>query len=421
MRYERFSSSLFINNRKRYQESMPEGAVSVFASNDLLPSNADGTFGFIQNSTFFYLTGVDQEDAYLILIKGEGEWLFVQETSELIKIWDGEKLSKEQATEVSGVANVLWTSEFWTTLKEKLSDKRNVYLHRDTTQQNKFRTFGSKSKWLFDRVLADFPLLEILNPESIINKLRLVKQVEELEAMKKAIEITHKGLVRAAKFLKPGKFEFEVEAELTHEFIMSRSRFHAFTPIVASGANACVLHYVENNKRCEDGELLLIDFGAEYGNYKADMTRVLPVNGKFSDRQKEVYSSVLHVLKETKKLMVTGNTVIKLKQQTLDLVAKEIVKLGLVTESDLKNKPDLVNTYLPHGVSHSLGIDVHDVGERSTLLGPGMVLTCEPGIYIREEGIGIRLENDILITETGNIDLMAHVPIEIEEIEKLMI
>lgn len=421
MRYERFNNSLFIQNRKKYLAQMPEGSVSIFASNDLLPTNADGTFGFTQNSTFFYLTGVDQEDCFLILVKGEGEWLFVQETSELIKVWDGEKLSKSEATQVSGIEKVIWLEKFWESLEAIIGAKREVYIYRDTTQLSRFPTFRSKSKWFYDTFQDRFPLIEVANSENIINQLRLVKEDLEIAALKTAIETTHKGLKRAAQFLKPGKYEFELEAEITHEFLMNRSRNHAFLPIVASGANACILHYNENNKQIEDGDLVLIDFGAEYGNYKADMTRVLPANGKFSDRQAEVYESVLYVMKETIKLMTEGNTVINLKKETSDLIAKEIVKLGLVSEADLTRKPSLVNKYFPHGVAHSLGIDVHDVGDRNTKFTQGMVLTCEPGIYIAEERVGIRLENDILVTNSGNIDLMVGVPLEIKEIENLMI
>ncbi|MCD8538971.1 MAG: aminopeptidase P N-terminal domain-containing protein [Leadbetterella sp.] len=419
-RYEKISSETFALNRKKYLEQMPDGSVSVFAGNDLLPGNADGTFGFIQNSTFFYLTGIDQEDGYLILVKGEGEWLFIKETSELIKIWDGDRLSKEEAAAVSGIKNIHWLEDFREILDKQVAGKPEVWLHLDTTQAGKFRSFRSKEKWLSDTFRDKYPQAEVRNPEKYINGLRLFKSESELLPLRRAIEITRKGLLRAARFLAPGKYEFEVEAEITHEFMMNRSRFHAFQPIVASGANACVLHYIDNNRRCEDGELVLIDFGAEYGNYKADMTRTLPVNGKFSDRQAEVYSSVLQVMKTLKTLMVNGNTVVNLKQEALNLVGKEMVKLGLASAADVKSTPEMVQKYLPHGVSHSLGIDVHDVGDRNTPFAPGMVLTLEPGIYIREEGIGIRLENDILITESGNEDLMAHVPLEIEDIERAM-
>jgi Xaa-Pro aminopeptidase len=421
MRYENIDSSLYIKNRKKYLHQMAEGSVSVFASNDILPSNADGSFGFIQNSAFFYLTGIDQEDCFLILVKGGRECLFVKETSELIKVWDGEKLSKEKAQEISGINEVYWLEYFWKIIDREFLEKGEVFVYRDTTQAARYPTFRLKSALLQRDLQEKYPLIEFRNPEKVLDQIRLFKEPEEVEAMKVAIETTYKGLVRAAKFLKPGRFEFELEAEITHEFIMNRSRFHAFSPIIASGANSCILHYIDNNNRIEDGDLVLIDFGAEYGNYKADMTRTLPANGKFSDRQAEVYSSVLHVLKETKKLMVNGNTVMNLKKETQHLIGKELVKLGLCSEADLKRSPELIMKYFPHGVSHSLGIDVHDVGDRNTLLAPGMVLTCEPGIYIQEEGLGIRLENDILITETGNLDLMAHVPIELDEIEKITI
>lgn len=421
MRYDRFNSKLFVQNRNKYTEELETGAVSIFASNDILPANADGSFGFIQNSTFFYLTGIDQEDCFLILVKGGQDILFIKETSELIKVWDGEKLSKSEATSISGIGQVFWLEEFWNKLKEIIAGKSEVFIYRDTTQLGKFRTFQSKGQWFYHKFQHEYPQIEIRNPEKRINQLRLFKETDELKAMKVAIETTRKALLRIAKFIKPGIHEFEVEAEITHEFLMNRSRFSAFSSIIASGANSCVLHYIDNNRKIENGDLVLIDFGAEYGNYKADMTRVLPANGKFTDRQAEVYSSVLHVMKEVKKLMVNGNTVVNLKKETADLVAKEIVKLGLVTQADLTRKPEIVNTYFPHGVSHSLGIDVHDVGERNTKLAAGMVLTVEPGIYIQAEGLGVRLENDILITDSGNTDLMAHVPLEINEIEKLML
>ena len=420
MRYERMSSEVFARNRAAYLAQMPEGSVSVFTGNDPLPTNADGTFGFIQNSTFFYLTGIDQEDGRLILVKGKGEWLFTRETSETLRVWDGERLTKEEARAISGVADVRWLDEFWGVLEKEVTGKTEVWWHLDTTQLDRFRSFRSKEKWLADRFRDKYPLVEMRNAAGIVNQLRLFKSESELEAIGKAIDITHRGFLRAARFLEPGRYEYEVEAEISHEFAMNRSRGHAFLPIVASGPESCVLHYVDNNRQCRDGELLLLDFGAEYGNYKADMTRVLPVNGKFTDRQAEVYSSVLHVMKSLKAQMVTGNTVGNLKQEALHLVGEEIVKLGLATAADVKAAPEMINTYLPHGVSHSLGLDVHDVGDKTTPFAPGMILTLEPGIYIREEAIGIRLENDILITPSGNTDLMAHVPLEMKDVEKAM-
>lgn len=420
MRYSFLTTDLFIKNRRKYKESLPQDAVSVFASNLALPTNADGSWGSIQNSTFYYLTGIDQEDCYLI-ITPETELLFIKESSDDIKLWEGAKLSRSEAQQISGIKNIFWLTEFWGKLTEILKEKNELYLYRDTIQKSKFKSFKSNNERLFDQVFEQFPHLEIRNQEKLVNQLRMVKEDAEIEAIQKAIGITHQGLIKAAKAIRPGRYEFEIEAEISYAFTMNRSRFHAFPPIVASGLNSCILHYVENNRRLRDGELLLIDFGAEYANYKGDITRVLPVNGKFSERQAAVYSSVLNVLKSVQKSMKPGNTIDELKKETIELISEEIVNLGLTTGAALKADPKIVLKYFPHGVSHSLGLDVHDVGDKTTRLTKGMVLTCEPGIYIQEENIGIRLENDILITDTGNINLSAEIPIEMEEIEKLML
>lgn len=418
MRYKSLGQELFIKNRKKYQNQVPSDSVSVFASNDFLPGNADGAFGFVQNSTFYYLTGIDQEDCYLILAEDGKELLFIKETSDLIRVWDGEKLSKEEAGKISGIKEIYWLSEFEAKLEEVLKDRTEVFLYRDTIQQSKFMSFRSKSYKLFQEIHEKYPLVEIRNSEKVIWELRLVKEGKEVEAIKRAIETTRKGFLRAAKFIQPGKYEYEVEAEISHEFTMNQSRRHAFMPIIASGKNSCVLHYIDNNKRIQENEVVLIDFGAEYANYYADITRVLPSSGKFTDRQAEVYTSVLDVLKATQELMVIGNTVNNLRKETTHLISKELIKLKLITEAELAQDEKVVLKYFPHGVSHSLGLDVHDVGDRETKFVPGMVLTCEPGIYIPEENIGIRLENDILITESGNINLSEDIPIEISDIEK---
>ncbi len=416
MRYERLDAEHYVLRRKKFLEQLPDGALVIVTGNDLLPSNADGTYGFIQNNAFFYLTGIDQEEGYLILEKGGEEILFLTETSEQIKIWEGEKLSRTEATQVSGIRRVEWLEAFWEVLDQKI--KSEVYFYTDLTQEDRFPSFRSRAAWTRELLLEKYPNLILQNPSKILDAQRMIKSATEIEYIQKAIDTTYAGLKRAAKFLKPGRYEFEVEAEISHEFLMRRSRHHAFLPIVATGANACVLHYVDNNAQCKDGDLLLIDFGAEYGNYKADMTRVLPVNGKFRERQAEVYSSVLRIFKALREQMVIGNTVVQMKAEAMRLLREELVHLGLIKPGA---HPNAAQKYLPHGVSHSLGLDVHDVGEKKTPFAPGMVLTLEPGIYIQEEGIGIRLENDILITESGNVDLMAHVPIEIEDIENLMI
>lgn len=416
MRYQGMSAAHYADRRRRVLDSLPEGALVLLTGNDLLPSNADGTFGFIQNTSFFYLTGIDQEEGFLLLQKGGEEILFLTETSEHIRMWEGDKLSKEQGAAVSGIKKVEWLDSFWTVFEGMVGEE--LYFYRDETQVERFPSFRSRSEWVLSTLKEKFPALQIINPAKHIHALRMVKDAAEIEAMQTAVATTHAGFKRAAAFLKPGVCEFEVEAEISHEFMRRRSRFHAFPPIVASGANACVLHYVANHAQCKAGDLLLLDFGAEYGNYRADMTRVLPVSGKFSPRQAEVYAAVLRMFKRLREQMTVGNTVIQLKAEAMNLLRGELVNLGLIKSGA---GPNAAQAYLPHGVSHSLGLDVHDVGEKKTLFAPGMVFTLEPAIYIREEGIGIRLENDILITESGPVDLMAQVPIEIEDIERLMI
>jgi Xaa-Pro aminopeptidase len=422
MRYEKIANSFYIENRKKFAEKILPNSVAIFSTNDPLPTNADGTFGFVQNSTFFYLTGIDQEDGYLIIDKRKTphqEILFVRETNEKIRVWEGEMLSKEQAREISGIENVEWSSEFWKKIEPNLNNCLNIYTHIDLSQ-GKGTAFRSREKYLTTLLKRKFQNKNYINSSEIVDNLRIIKHPLEIIQIKKAIEITKIGFERAAKFLKAGIYEFELKAEISHEFYKRRSRNHAFQPIMASGKNACVLHYISNNEICNSGETILMDFGAEYGNYKADMTRVLPINGKFTERQTEVYQSVLDVMHAIKKQMVIGNTIDDLKKETQNLIVKELIKLGLCSASELKNEPKTILKYFPHGVSHHLGLDVHDVGNRKRPLEAGMLLTLEPGIYIQEENLGIRLENDILITENGNEDLMKDIPLEMIEIENLM-
>ena len=420
MRYERIPKELFIKNRECFSKQTLPVSISIFTSNSLMPTNADGIMGFVQNNAFFYLTGIDQEDSYLIITKTEKETkeiLFVKETNEKLRIWEGEKLSLEESTLISGIKTVKYSESFGETLERLVSEFQFIYLHYDE-QVGKNLFFKSKEKVLIDNLKEKYPLHTFKPASEILNKQREIKSEIEIELIKKAIEITKKGFERTAKAIKPDMLEFEIEADISHEFILNRSRYHAFQPIIASGKNACVLHYISNNDICKNGDLVLMDFGAEYGNYKADMTRTIPINGKFTDRQKAVYSSVLNILKKVKSKMVIGNSFDNLKIQTHEIIGEELIKLGLTTAKNLSN--EIIQKYFPHGISHYLGLDVHDVGSKNSIFEAGMVLTCEPGIYIIEEGIGIRLENDILITENGNIDLMEHVPIEIKEIEELM-
>ncbi len=427
MRYEKIDSQLFISNRERLRALLKPASMVIVHSNDVIPSNADGTLGFRQNNDIFYLTGIDQEESILVLFpdfpdENFREILLVRETSEHIKVWEGEKLSKKQASEVSGIAKIVWTSNFDAILRKLIFEAEQVYLNLNEHDGGDW-TFESRERRFISEFKHKFPLHKIERLAPLMHQLRVIKQPIELDLIKKSIEITGKGFARMAKYLKPNIAEYELEAELTHEFLMNRSRGHAFAPILASGESACVLHYVTNNNLCKDGKLILMDFGAEYANYNADITRCLPVNGKFSIRQKQVYEAVLRVMKAAKKLLVVGNTMENLRKEVGKIMEFELIELGLLKADDVEKQLEdapLYRKYFPHGISHHLGLDVHDVGNRYEVFKAGMVFTCEPGIYIPEEKLGIRLENDILITETGNIDLMAGIPIEVEEVEGLM-
>ncbi|PLK43734.1 aminopeptidase P N-terminal domain-containing protein [Emticicia sp. TH156] len=427
MRYEPIDSTLFSSNRARLTGLLKPKSMAIVLSNDVIPSNADGTLGFRQNNDLFYLTGIDQEESILILFpdfpdENFREILLIRETSEHIKIWEGEKLSKEQATDISGIKKVVWVNSFETLLRKLVFEAEQVYLNLNEHDGADWK-FETRERRFVNDFKLKFPLHQIERLAPLMRRLRVVKQAAEVDLLKKAIGISARGLRRMAKFLKPDVYEFELEAELTHEFLMNRSRGHAFQPIIASGANACVLHYVTSNERCKDGDLILLDFGAEYANYNADITRCLPVNGRFSMRQKAVYQAVLRILYAAREMIVSGNTMDILRKETGKIVEYELIELGLLKHHEVaKQDPEapLYRKYFPHGISHHLGLDVHDVGSRYETFKPGMVFTCEPGIYIPEEKLGIRLENDILITAHGNIDLMDGIPITIDEIEHLM-
>jgi Xaa-Pro aminopeptidase len=427
MRYEKIDSKLFISNRERLRSLLKPNSMVIVQSNDVLPTNADGTFGFRQNNDIFYISGIDQEETILILFpdfpdEKFREILMMRETSEHLKIWEGEKLSKKQATEISGIEKVVWTNNFETILRKLIFLADNVYLNLNEHDGGEWN-LETRERRFITEFKQKFPLHRIERLAPLLHQLRVIKHPIEIDLIKKAIEITNKGFIRMAKFLKPQVEEFELEAELTHEFLKNRSRGHAFAPILASGGSACVLHYITNNNQCQNDEMILMDFGAEYANYNADITRCLPVNGKFSDRQKEVYEAVLRVMKAAKKMLIVGNTMEKLRKEVGKIMEIELIKLGLLTQEEVNKQNEdtpLYKKYFPHGISHHLGLDVHDVGNRYEVFKVGMIFTCEPGIYITEEKLGIRLENDILITESGNEDLMSNIPIEMEDIEALM-
>jgi Xaa-Pro aminopeptidase len=427
MKYSAIDRKLFIENRKRFAASLKPNSIALFTSNDIMPTNADGSMGFVQNSDLFYLTGVDQEETILLMYpdalnSGHKEVLFVKETSELIAIWEGAKLNKKEAIEVSGIETVLWSQGFEAFLKTVIFQVENIYLNSNEHTRRSIDTETLEMR--FNRnIMSKYPLHKYERSAPIMHRLRAIKSKYEVDLIQQACDITEKGFRRLLKFVKPGVMEYQIEAELIHEFISNRSRGFAYGPIIASGHNACVLHYTENNKACKAGDVILLDVAAEYGNYASDLTRCLPVSGKFTTRQKQVYNAVLRVMKAATAMLTVGNRIPEYQKAVGQLMEKELVDLGLITMDDIKKQdPDwpAYKKYFMHGTSHFLGLDVHDVGDFNRKLEAGMVFTCEPGIYIPEESLGIRLENDILVTESGPQDLMKKIPLEAEEIESLM-
>lgn len=421
------SKDFFTSNRKNFIAGLSPGSLAIFHSNDVFPRNGDQTFRFRQNSDLFYLTGFDQEKTVLLLYPDcpnpdLREVLFIIEPNESLLTWEGHKYSKKEARGISGIEKIRWVEQFEMTLSEAMSFARKVYLN--STEYPKFSTDVPYRDLRFAKEIREkFPNHEYLRAAPIIYPLRTIKSKEEIEMIGGAIDITGNAFRRILKFVRPGVTEYQVEAELTHEFLFSGTAGPAYHSIIASGENACTLHYVENSRECRDGDLLLMDFGAEYNHYAADLTRTIPVNGKFSQRQKACYNAVLRVLRQSSKLLVPGNTVDKVNKEANKLMESEMIGLGLFTREDVAGqdpeKP-LYTKYFMHGVSHFLGLDVHDVGSKFEPFRPGMVFTFEPGLYIREEKMGIRLENNYLITEGAPVDLTAGIPVEAEEIEALM-
>jgi Xaa-Pro aminopeptidase len=427
MKYSAIDSKLFIENRKRFAASLKPNSIALFVSNDILPTNADGAMGFVQNSDLFYLTGVDQEETILLIYPdakngAHKEVLFVRETNETIAIWEGAKLTKEQATATSGIKNVMWVHGFEAFLKTVIFQAEHIYLNSNEHSRRYIDTETAEMRFN-KNIISKFPLHKVERAAPIMHKLRAIKSSYEVALIQQACNITEKGFRRLLGFVKPGVMEYEIEAELVHEFVRNRSRGFAYGPIIASGGNACVLHYVDNNKECKAGDVILLDVAAEYANYASDLTRCVPVSGKFTPRQKEVYNAVLRVMRAATKMLVVGNTIPEYHKAVGHLMEKELVDLGLITLDDIKNQnPEwpAYKKYFMHGTSHFLGLDVHDVGDFNRPLEAGMVFTCEPGIYIPQENLGIRIENDILITANGPDDLMKNIPIEADEIEALM-
>lgn len=427
MKYFPINKQLFIENRARFAKQLKQGGLAIFYSNDILPTNADGHMEFVQNADLFHLSGIDQEESILVIFpdaknSDHKEILFLKETSELIAIWEGHKYTKAEATETSGIKTVYWLSQLDAVLTALVNESTCVYLNSNEHNRAVVET-ETREVRMAKKFKERFPFHQFERSAPIMHNIRAIKNAYEIDLIQKACNITEKGFRRLLNFVKPGVWEYEIEAELLHEFVRNRSKGFAYGPIIASGASACVLHYVENNKQCKEGDLLLLDVAAEYANYKSDLTRCIPVSGKFSPRQKEVYNAVLRVMKAAKQMLVVGNNIPEYHKAVGELMEKELVDLKLISLEDIKKqdpKWPAYKKYFMHGTSHFLGIDVHDVGDFNRKLEEGMVFTCEPGIYIKEEGIGVRIENNIVVTKNGPLDLMANIPIEVEEIESMM-
>jgi len=429
MRYKKIDKELFVTNRKKLVKELQANSIAVVNANDIIQTNADGTTRFRQNSDLFYLTGVDQEETILVLCpdfpdKKYQEVLFLRETNERIATWEGHKLTKDEARQATGIETVLWMSEFPILFNTMMvmGDVEYVYLNTNDHYRATVGVETREARFVKD-CIRQYPLHKYERLAPILHRLRSIKSPTEIALLQQACDITEKGFRRLLHYVKPGIMEYEIEAEFSHEFLRNGSRGFAYEPIIASGANSCVLHYIENSAVCQDGDILLLDVGAEYANYNADLTRTIPVNGKFSKRQKNVYNAVLRVMREAMKLLTPGEKYYDYHKQIQQIMEQELVGLKLIDKKDLKNqsteKP-LFSKYFMHGTGHQLGLDVHDVGNMYHKMQVGQVWTVEPGIYIREEGLGIRIENNVVIGKHGVTDLMEHVPVEVEEIEELM-
>ncbi len=427
MKYKASDKKLFIENRKKFIAHLKQDAIAIFNSNDEMPRNGDGNFLFRQHSDMLWLTGIDQEQTILVIAPNHPlpeyrEALFIRKTNEHIAVWEGHKYTKEEAREASGIQHVYWADDFEAMLPVMMHHSSYVYVNLN--ENDRFVTEVPYRDERFANALrTKYPNHQYERSGPIMAKLRSIKSQPEVEQLSVACDITDKAFRRVLNFVKPGVMEYEIEAEIIHEFTRNRANGHAYSPIIASGASACVLHYTENNRECKDGDVLLMDFGAEYANYAADLTRSIPVSGKFSKRQRDVYNAVLRVMRAATKMLVVGNTIPKYHEEVGKIMEQELIGLGLLKADEVKKqdpKQPLYKKYFMHGTSHFLGLDVHDIGNRYVPMQAGMVFTCEPGIYIPEENLGIRIENDILLTEKGPHDLMAKIPVEADEIEEMM-
>ena len=428
MKYHQIDRNLFIKNRAKFISQMKPNSVAIFNSNDIYPVSADSTLPFAQHRDILYLSGVDQEESILLLFpdapyQNLKEILFLKETNEHIAVWEGEKLTKERAFEVSGIKTVFWLTDFEKILKEVMAYSEIIYINTNEHYRASVETETREArfvKWWKN----NYPAHQVAKSNPILQRIRSVKESEELDLIQTACDITEKGFRRVLNFVQPNVMEFEIEAEFAHEFIRNRSNGFAYTPIIASGNSANVLHYIENNLQCKNGDLLLLDVGAEYANYSSDMTRTIPVSKRFSARQKAVYNAVLHVKNEATKMLVPGTLWKQYHVEVGKIMTSELLALGLIDKADIQNETDekpAYKKYFMHGTSHHMGMDTHDYGLLHEPMKPNMVFTVEPGIYIPNEGFGIRLEDDVVIQESGEpFNLMRNIPIEADEIEMLM-
>lgn len=429
MRYETIGKELFTNNRQRLVKQLKPGALALFNSNDIMPTNADGTMPFRQNNDLFYLTGVDQEESILVVCPGfpqeqYREVLFLREPNELLEKWEGHKLTKKEAREISGVKTIVWMSEFHKLFHHMMAmgNVDTVFLNTNEHYRSDVVVETRDARFI-EWCKTKYPLHHYSRVAPIMSDLRRAKQKREIELIQHACDITEKGFRRILGFLKPGVWEYEIEAEFIHEFISNRSKGFAYTPIIASGPNNVILHYIENNQQCKDGDLVLLDVAAEYANYNSDLTRTIPVNGRYTKRQKDVYNAVLRIHREAFKMLRPSIVYFEYQKEIEKLMESELLKLKLIDKTDIKNQDassPAYRKYFYHGTSHMLGLDVHDVGNMHDKVQVGSVWTIEPGIYIQEEGFGIRIENNLVVQRDRNVDLMKNIPIEATEIEELM-
>jgi len=428
MKYNPIPNQLFIKNRTKFVAQLKPKSIAVFNSNDIFTTGADSTMPFEQHSDIFYLSGVDQEESILLLFPDAldsscREVLFVKETNDHIVIWEGAKLTKDQATKASGIKTVFWLSDFDKVFFDLMTEAETIYFNTNEHYRQAVELESRETRFI-KSVKDKFPAHNWAKSFPIMQNIRGIKEPEEIELLQTACNITEKGFRRILGFVKPSIMEYEIEAEFMHEFLRNRSKGFAYTPIIGSGFNACVLHYIENNQACKDGDMLLMDVGAEYANYSSDMTRTIPVNGRFTDRQRAVYNAVHRVKEEATKMLVPGTIWAEYHVEVGKIMTSELLGLGLLDKADIQNedaKWPAYKKYFMHGTSHHIGLDTHDYGELKTPMKANMVFTVEPGIYIQEESMGIRLEDDVIIQEKGApFNLMQNIPIDADEIEDLM-